>query len=590
MTRKTLSMSLLLLSIVVLSLSCVNAADDTDLLTQDNEDILSDVNVEGNTAADIQNAIDNANEGDTVNLGKDKQYNVNSTIKITKKVSIKGENVNITSENAFQIRSTDNVEINGITFINPNGLPDYGGSMKGNAIYAQATRSLVIDNCRFINYAYGIDMYSSVDGIVKNSYFTGTTTGVVPDRADSGTKALQLMGSSNIQVINNTFSGHILDGLSIASASSKIFVENNTFINNTYAIYYGRASTEGNILRNNRFITCGMINTSYTGKLGFTKVDYQNLPVISLQKASSSIIIDNNTFIVKNGNLLILSEAENTAHGFPSVIGGITITNNTVLKADVSVDGSTVDFYNINVVSSLAINTIDEINVKDNDFSDIPDIKKFEIKFNSIQTSDNDVYIPKTSINTMMQVTYVKDGRVIIKLTSISGDELTGEKITYTVNGESSVTDTTDEYGQIYINDLSGESKIEAKYLGSDTYAQSTFSITADTSKQTTTAPASTPTATVTKKATTLSIAKKTFKKKAVKKLTATLKSNGKSIKNKKITFKINGKTYSAKTNTKGVATVKIKLTKKGTFKYTAKFAGDATYKAVSKTNKIKVK
>ena len=48
--------------------------------------------------------------------------------------------------------------------------------------------------------------------------------------------------------------------------------------------------------------------------------------------------------------------------------------------------------------------------------------------------------------------------------------------------------------------------------------------------------------------------------------------------------------TYSAKTNAKGVATVKIKLTKKGTFKYTAKFVGDATYKAVSKTNKIKVK
>lgn len=43
------------------------------------------------------------------------------------------------------------------------------------------------------------------------------------------------------------------------------------------------------------------------------------------------------------------------------------------------------------------------------------------------------------------------------------------------------------------------------------------------------------------------------------KKFTATLKTTaGKAIKNKKITFKIKGKTYSGKTNSKGVATVKV--------------------------------
>ncbi len=69
-----------------------------------------------------------------------------------------------------------------------------------------------------------------------------------------------------------------------------------------------------------------------------------------------------------------------------------------------------------------------------------------------------------------------------------------------------------------------------------------------------------------------------------------TLKSNGKVVKGKKITLKVNKKTYSAKTNSKGIATIKIKLTKKGTYKYTAKFAGDSAYKAVSKSNKIIVK
>ncbi|MBQ9160339.1 MAG: hypothetical protein IJ122_03320 [Methanobrevibacter sp.] len=42
-------------------------------------------------------------------------------------------------------------------------------------------------------------------------------------------------------------------------------------------------------------------------------------------------------------------------------------------------------------------------------------------------------------------------------------------------------------------------------------------------------------------------------------KYTATLKSNGKVLKDKKITFKFKGKKYTAKTNKKGVATIKIK-------------------------------
>jgi hypothetical protein len=82
------------------------------------------------------------------------------------------------------------------------------------------------------------------------------------------------------------------------------------------------------------------------------------------------------------------------------------------------------------------------------------------------------------------------------------------------------------------------------------------------------------------------------YKAKAkTKKLTATFKSaSGKAIKGKKVTFTVKGKTYSAKTNAKGVATVKVKITKKGTYKFTAKFAGDDTYKAVSKKAKLVLK
>ena len=58
-----------------------------------------------------------------------------------------------------------------------------------------------------------------------------------------------------------------------------------------------------------------------------------------------------------------------------------------------------------------------------------------------------------------------------------------------------------------------------------------------------------------------------------------------------KLTVKVNGKTYSAKTNTKGQATFKLKkLTKKGSFSAVVTYAGSSIYNSVKKTVKITVK
>ena len=89
-----------------------------------------------------------------------------------------------------------------------------------------------------------------------------------------------------------------------------------------------------------------------------------------------------------------------------------------------------------------------------------------------------------------------------------------------------------------------------------------------------------------------ITASKKTFKLKAkTKKYTVTLKGNGKAIAKVKVTLKVKGKTYTAKTNAKGKATFKIKnLKKKGQFKATVKFAGNAYYTAASKKVKIFIK
>ena len=64
---------------------------------------------------------------------------------------------------------------------------------------------------------------------------------------------------------------------------------------------------------------------------------------------------------------------------------------------------------------------------------------------------------------------------------------------------------------------------------------------------------------------------------------------NGNVLANKNITLRFNGKTYNAITNTKGVATLTLKVAKIGSYKATIKFAGDEVYKPTTKTKTIKV-
>ena len=93
----------------------------------------------------------------------------------------------------------------------------------------------------------------------------------------------------------------------------------------------------------------------------------------------------------------------------------------------------------------------------------------------------------------------------------------------------------------------------------------------------------------VTAQTPTLTVANKAYKASAkTKTLTATVKtSSGNVDSGRKVTFTVNGKSYSATTNAKGVATVKVSLTKKGTYGFTVKTAEDGTYASVSKSAKL---
>ena len=173
-----------------------------------------------------------------------------------------------------------------------------------------------------------------------------------------------------------------------------------------------------------------------------------------------------------------------------------------------------------------------------------------------------------------------------VLLTDTNGNRLVNQSVVFAINGWVH-NKTTDENGVAHLQiNLQDANKYTCApcYLGNTTY-DATFASSM---------------LTVVKKPITITAAAKSYKATTkTKKYTVTLKTiKGSSADGKiylspgkKVTINVNGKTYTAKTNAKGQATFKItKLTKKGKFTATIKFAGDNTYNATSKKVKITIK
>ena len=171
-----------------------------------------------------------------------------------------------------------------------------------------------------------------------------------------------------------------------------------------------------------------------------------------------------------------------------------------------------------------------------------------------------------------------KSKAVTITLKDSKGNLLKNKKVTFKI-GTKSYNRITNNKGQATLKITYKKAKsykMTVKFGGDDYYLSKS----------------GTSTIKINKVKTKMSISKKTYKKSAKsKKLTAVLKSSsGKALAKKKVTFTVNGKKYTAKTNSKGKATVKVKLTAKKTYKVTVKFAGDSQYKATSKKSSVKIK
>ncbi|MBE6513211.1 MAG: hypothetical protein E7Z75_08755 [Methanobrevibacter olleyae] len=174
--------------------------------------------------------------------------------------------------------------------------------------------------------------------------------------------------------------------------------------------------------------------------------------------------------------------------------------------------------------------------------------------------------------------TYNVNKYLLITLKDASGNVLANKKVSVKV-GSIAKNLTTNAKGQVSV--------LISKLLPK-TYAAS-ISFAGDSYYNKSSAKA---TVVIKKASPKLTAKAKTFRVKVKsKKYKITLKNNkGAVMKNTKVTLTVNKKTYSAKTNSKGIATFKItNLKKKGKFTAVIKYAGNKYYNKITKKATIKI-
>lgn len=356
MVNKKILMSCLLILLVAISVSAVSAADDAAVLAEGKI-----ITVDGDDDVAVSNAMVNATDGDTIMLG-DTGYTFNNPITVDKELVFLGEgatiyaNGSVMPDGVFEVEATGAGTIfQGINFVNiddeDNYLYKYNGMIdaKGKSVKTSIGIAIdlysgadyvVIDDCTFQNwFNVGVSVNSANYATIRNSQFYGgsaTFINNIPDGPkDRGTYHISVMSSQGTLVENCLFAGTVCDGVSVAGGSYDSTIINNMFQFNAFSIYFGGKSTEGTLIANNTFINCGWFTSDiYTEDGTNGTVDFQDLPVISVQKSSDTFEIIDNTFYARNGNMLIKALEGSTAHGGASNIGNITITDNTVLPMD----------------------------------------------------------------------------------------------------------------------------------------------------------------------------------------------------------------------------------------------------------------
>lgn len=198
-----------------------------------------------------------------------------------------------------------------------------------------------------------------------------------------------------------------------------------------------------------------------------------------------------------------------------------------------------------------------------------------------VQFKVNDLDIPGVLNNTQinvndLNVVYGSSNYLIVSLSDVNGKALSNKPVSIALNGKT-YNKTTDSNGEVKLSVFlnCGNYMAAVQFEGDGEFANSTESSNVVVLKATPKITAYT--------LTTYPLSGEYFKAKLIG-------VDGKAISNQKISFIINGKSYSAKTDSSGMAKVKVCLSYKKAYSVIIKYSGNNNYKSISKIGKIIVK
>lgn len=358
-----------------------------------------------------------------------------------------------------------------------------------------------------------------------------------------------------------------------ATITVKDLVSDITFSNETIVFDYGGSGSVDVVLSNATGFTAKINNYPNAVSINGNKITVSGLDAGNYNLIVTTKPISGYNAKQKTVKVIVNPAAEKTnssvsVNPITFDYGGsgsadVVLTNATGFTASianypnaVSVDGNKI------IVSGLAAGTynLTVTTLVDADHNAVT--KNVTVTVNKLKTKLSGVKVT---------VTYGTSKNLVITLRDANNNPLVGKYVTVVLNKVTYKNKLTNSKGQISI--------AVPKNLAPKTYTASiTFAGDANYTKST-----GSVYVVVNKAASKITAKAKTFKRTyKTKKYTVTL-----NVKQKvKVAIKVNKKTYYAYTTTKGVATFKMnKLTKKGKYKATVSFGGNAYYKKAKSVN-----